>query len=178
MRDDDLGARIDGGLRIIGLHEAILRLHDAAFRIGEVAVSYTHLDVYKRQFIMRREGDVYRAGAAVGFAHEYIEFLKNHPLTVDRGSITGRAVLERRSVQIMDVATDPEYTLRESTSLARQHTALGVPLLRENEPVSYTHLDVYKRQGSLPSMTNTGAASRWSTARARRRPACCRANRL
>ena len=86
-------------------------------------------------FIMRREGDVYRAGAAVGFAQEYIEFLKNHPLTVDRGSITGRAVLERRSVQIMDVATDPEYTLRESTSLARQHTALGVPLLRENEPI-------------------------------------------
>jgi two-component system NtrC family sensor kinase len=86
-------------------------------------------------FIMRREGDVYRAGAAVGFAQEYIDFLKNHPLTVDRGSITGRAVLERRSVQIMDVATDPEYTLRESTSLARQHTALGVPLLRENEPI-------------------------------------------
>jgi GAF domain-containing protein len=86
-------------------------------------------------FIMRREGDEYRAGAAVGFAQEYIDFLKNHPLTAGRGSITGRAVLERRTVQIMDVATDPEYTVRESTSLAGQHTALGVPLLRENEPV-------------------------------------------
>jgi GAF domain-containing protein len=86
-------------------------------------------------FIMRREGDVYRAGAAVGFTKEYVEFLETHPLRIDRGSITGRAVLERRTVQILDVATDPEYTLRESTSMARQHTALCVPLLRENEPI-------------------------------------------
>src|SRR4029077_17978622 len=37
VRDNDLGARVDGGLCIIGLNEAILLLHDAAFRIGEVA---------------------------------------------------------------------------------------------------------------------------------------------
>jgi GAF domain-containing protein len=86
-------------------------------------------------FLMRRDGDVYRAGAAVGFTEAYIEFLKNHPLAVDRGTITGRAVLERRTVQILDVATDPEYTLRESVSLSSQHTALCVPLLRENEPI-------------------------------------------
>jgi two-component system, NtrC family, sensor kinase len=86
-------------------------------------------------FIMRRDGDVYRAGASVGFTKNYIEFLENHPLRIDRGSITGRAVIERRTVQILDVATDPEYTLRESTSMARQHTALCVPLLRENEPI-------------------------------------------
>src|SRR5882757_6112309 len=86
-------------------------------------------------FIMRREGDEYRAGAAVGFSSEYVEFLRSHPINVDRGSITGRAVLERRTVQILDVATDPEYTLRESTTLAGQHTAICVPLLRENEPI-------------------------------------------
>ncbi|MEK9282104.1 MULTISPECIES: GAF domain-containing protein [unclassified Bradyrhizobium] len=86
-------------------------------------------------FIMRREGDVYRAGAAVGYTTAYIEFLKNHPITADRGTITGRAVLDRRTVQILDVATDPEYTLNESVTLASQHTALCVPLLRENEPI-------------------------------------------
>ena len=86
-------------------------------------------------FIMRREGDEYRAGAAVGYSEAYIEFLRNHPLTVDRGTVTGRAVIEKRAVQIADVATDPEYTLHETTSLAGQHTALGVPLLRENEPI-------------------------------------------
>src|SRR6202041_3407499 len=38
VRDNDLGACVDGGLCIVGLNEAILRLHDAAFRIGEVAL--------------------------------------------------------------------------------------------------------------------------------------------
>src|SRR4029077_7328644 len=38
VRDNDLGACVDGGLCIISLNEAILRLHDAAFRIGEVAL--------------------------------------------------------------------------------------------------------------------------------------------
>jgi GAF domain-containing protein len=86
-------------------------------------------------FIMRREGDEYRAGAAVGFSKEYVEFLETHPLRADRGSITGRAVLERCTIQILDVATDPEYTLHEATTLGRQHTAICVPLLREDEPI-------------------------------------------
>jgi GAF domain-containing protein len=86
-------------------------------------------------FIMRRVGDEYRAGAAVGYTEAYIDFLTNHPLPVDRGTVTGRAVLERRPVQILDVVADPEYTLHETTSLAGQRTTLGVPLLRENEPI-------------------------------------------
>src|SRR4029077_5934439 len=40
VRDNDLGACVDGGLRVISLNEAILRLHDAAFRIGEVALRF------------------------------------------------------------------------------------------------------------------------------------------
>jgi GAF domain-containing protein len=94
-----------------------------------------HLCDAEMAFIMRREGEVYRAGASVGFSDEYARFLEAHPITPSRGSITGRAVLDRRTVQIIDVAADPEYTLRESTTLAGQRTALGVPLLRENEPI-------------------------------------------
>ncbi|MFG3594850.1 GAF domain-containing protein [Bradyrhizobium sp. RDI18] len=86
-------------------------------------------------FIMRRVGDEYRAGAAVGYTEAYIDFLTNHPLAVDRGTVTGRAVLERRPVQIEDVVADPEYTLHQTTTLAGQRTTLGVPLLRENEPI-------------------------------------------
>jgi two-component system, NtrC family, sensor kinase len=86
-------------------------------------------------FILRREGDFYRAGAAVGFSEDYIKFLKQNPIGAGRGTITGRVALERKTIQILDVAADSEYTMRESVSLAGQRSALGVPLLRENELV-------------------------------------------
>jgi GAF domain-containing protein len=86
-------------------------------------------------FLLRREGDEYRAGAAVGYKKEYEQFMRTHPLAVNRGSITGRVALEGRTVHIGDVTADPEYTLSESTTLAGQRTALGVPLLREGQPV-------------------------------------------
>ena len=65
-------------------------------------------------FILHREGEVYRAGAAVGFSDEYRRFLEGHPIAVDRGSITGRVALERRTVHVIDVVADPEYTLNSS----------------------------------------------------------------
>ncbi len=86
-------------------------------------------------FILHREGEVYRAGAAVGFSDEYRRFLEGHPIAVDRGSMTGRVALERRIVHVIDVVADPEYTLTQATSLGGQRTALGVPLLRQDVPI-------------------------------------------
>ncbi|WP_156435862.1 GAF domain-containing protein [Bradyrhizobium lablabi] len=97
--------------------------------------SAAHLCDADMAFIMRRVDGEYRAGAAVGYTEAYIDFLTNHPLAVNRGTVTGRSVLERRPVQILDVMADPEYTLRETYTLAGQRTAVGVPLLRENDPI-------------------------------------------
>jgi two-component system, NtrC family, sensor kinase len=74
-------------------------------------------------------------GAAVGFSERYIKFLHGHPIAVDRGTVTGRAAMERRAVQVLDVAVDPEYTMVEATALGYQRTSLGVPLLREDVPI-------------------------------------------
>src|SRR5207302_9154718 len=96
-----------------------------------VAETAAQLCAAEMAFILRRDGEVYSAAAAVGYSPEYRAFMQSHPITPGRGSITGRVVLEGRAVQIADVAADPEYTLTEATTLGQQRTALGVPLLRE-----------------------------------------------
>jgi two-component system, NtrC family, sensor kinase len=76
--------------------------------------------------MFRRRDDMYHLVATRGGS----EFLRTHPLTPDRGTVTGRAALERRAVHIPDVLQDPEYTYREGQKLVGYRTMLGVPLLR------------------------------------------------
>jgi GAF domain-containing protein len=85
--------------------------------------------------ICLRDGDIYRLAARHGFSLELEEYLKEHPMSPDRGSAYGRAVLERRVVHIPDVLTDPEYTWHEGQKIAGNRAMLGVPLLREGNPV-------------------------------------------
>ena len=66
------------------------------------------------------------------------------PVDVSRGSIPGRAILERRTIQVVDVFADPEYTSHASAKAAGYRAVLAVPLLRDGEPVgalSFSHPD-------------------------------------
>jgi signal transduction histidine kinase/HAMP domain-containing protein/dihydroneopterin aldolase len=85
--------------------------------------------------IWRREGEVYRAAASFGRSAEFDSFARSHPMTPGRGSVTRRTALEARVVHIPDVAADPDYDFREAVTLGNTRTALGVPLMRESEPI-------------------------------------------
>jgi PAS domain S-box-containing protein len=85
--------------------------------------------------VSRREGEAYRMAANYGFPAEFESFLRSHPIKPDRGTMVGRVVLEGGVVHVADVAADPEYRLPEAVTLGKQRTALGVPLLREGQPI-------------------------------------------
>src|SRR5262249_61015834 len=80
--------------------------------------------------------DSFQFAAFYGFPSDNREYMKALQMNkVDRGSITGRTVLESRIVHIPDVLTDPEFTWFEAQKRGGYRTALGVPLLREGTPI-------------------------------------------
>jgi signal transduction histidine kinase len=64
----------------------------------------------------------------------FIEVLKRRPIAPDASTVTGRAVLERRPVQIVDVTAEQDYP-RELSGTGEVRTVLAVPMLREGEPI-------------------------------------------
>jgi GAF domain-containing protein len=98
-------------------------------------------------FLFRRAGDNYVWAASHGFSHEFVEFRKNRPQRAhDRGSIVGRAVVEGKIVHIPDVFEDPEYTNWEAQKVGGFRSLLGVPLLREGDPIGVFSLARSKPQ--------------------------------
>jgi GAF domain-containing protein len=77
-------------------------------------------------FIFLRDGEVYRLAANHGFSPEHEEYIRQHPISLDRGSCTGRTALERSVVHIPDVLVDPEFTWHESQKSGSFRTMLGV----------------------------------------------------
>jgi GAF domain-containing protein/phosphoglycerate-specific signal transduction histidine kinase len=91
-------------------------------------------------FIYRRESELYRLVANFGFPPEYEAYLRKveaveSGIRPHRGTILGRTALEGRIIHVSDVASDPEFTSAEALALGKLRTGLGVPLLREGEPI-------------------------------------------
>jgi GAF domain-containing protein len=91
-------------------------------------------DADKATITRQRGSEFYRA-ESFGFSDEFMNFVRSVPVTLDRGSATGRALLEGVVVHIADVTVDPDYTFTEGQKLGDFRTILGVPMMRESIPV-------------------------------------------
>jgi signal transduction histidine kinase len=81
--------------------------------------------------IAREQGGVFKRAATYGFSDQFNELVKDLPVKRERGSATGRALLEGKVVHIPDVQADPEYTFAEAQKFGDFRTILSVPMLRE-----------------------------------------------
>ncbi len=88
----------------------------------------------------RPKGTAYNWVTTYGFPDDFREYVMNIPLSAGRGSVVGRALLEGRSVQIADVLVDGEYGHVETQKRGGYRTVLGVPLLREGNPIGVIFL--------------------------------------
>ena len=85
--------------------------------------------------ITRRDGDGFLYATNYQFPDDWLEFVRTIRLTPERGSVIGRSLIEGRTVHVADVLADPEYTYFEPQKKAGYRTFLGVPLLREGQPI-------------------------------------------
>ncbi len=83
--------------------------------------------------ILRFDGQVLRVVVARNVSVETREFLERNPITLGRQSGAARAALERRTIHIHDIRTEPEYTYGTLTVEDTVRTVLALPMLRANE---------------------------------------------
>jgi two-component system, NtrC family, sensor kinase len=101
-------------------------LVESAARLCEADIAVVH----------REQGTNYQAVANFGGPPDFRELiLRMIPFEAAKGSVLGRTVFERKPVQVADVLADPEYSLHEVQKMVGFRTSLGVPLLREGNPI-------------------------------------------
>jgi signal transduction histidine kinase len=85
--------------------------------------------------ITRQKGNAFYRAEAYGFSREFINYVRDVPVEPERGTVTGRALLEGKIIHIPDVLADPDYTWAEAQRLGGFRTILGVPMLRDGIPI-------------------------------------------
>ena len=90
--------------------------------------------------IPRQTGAIFDHVATFGYPRDFQEVLQRNPISPGRGTVTGRAVLEGKTIHIPDVLDDPEYSFIEGQKTGGYRTTLGVPLMREGAAIGVLNL--------------------------------------
>jgi GAF domain-containing protein len=106
-----------------------------------VAESAVRLCEAERAVIFRFDGEVLRAVAAHNVGPELWQFVVDHPVAPGMNSISARAALFRRTVQVNDIQSDPDYAYApRDVDLIR--TMASVPLIKGDNIVGT--ITIYK----------------------------------
>src|SRR5262245_10454389 len=100
--------------------------------LDTIAETAQRLCQSEQAYVMKLDRGRYYPAAGKDVQPERIEYLRQHPIALDRGSVCGRVAIDRRTIHIIDALADPEYTLSMAGDRSGYRTILGVPLLRED----------------------------------------------
>src|SRR6516225_5751999 len=82
-----------------------------------------------------QDGDTFFVEASYGMSLEFMADIAATHIRAGRGTVIGRALLERKTIHIVDTHADPEYELINARKREGLRTLLGVPLMREGVPI-------------------------------------------
>src|SRR5271157_688477 len=90
--------------------------------------------------IAKREGDVYPVASTFAFLPDWEDRVWRVTFEPGRGTVVGRTALVGQAIHVADLAADLEHEIPEVITIGKMRTALGVPLLREGEPLGVIYL--------------------------------------
>jgi len=97
-----------------------------------MAESAVRLCEAERSYIFRFDGKVLQAVASFNAGPENQDWVYRNPIPLGRHSVSARAGLERRTVQVADIQADPEYHY-VARDIDPIRTTLAVPMLKGDE---------------------------------------------
>jgi two-component system, NtrC family, sensor kinase len=85
--------------------------------------------------ITRQIGGEFFFTETYGLSPEFIEHVRTVPVKPERGTVTGLALLEGRTIHVSDLRVPRDDIWAKAQKLGDFRTMLGVPMLREGTPI-------------------------------------------
>lgn len=85
--------------------------------------------------IFQLEGGVYRFAAGYSLSSAYVEIERRSVISPGPGTVIGRAAMTHKVARIDDALADQLYDKKDDAKVEGNRSMIGVPLLRDGEPV-------------------------------------------
>ena len=132
-RTEELSASLEQQTATANVLDVISRsAFDLRAVFETVAENSVRLCGADRANVYRFDGELLQMGAGFNLPQEFMEWAEQNPNRPGRHSTSARAALERRTIHILDVQADPEYSYK-AADFEPVRTALGVPILKGDE---------------------------------------------
>ena len=103
--------------------------------LESVARTAARLCRAKQAVIFRLHNGIYSFAVGYSINPAYLEIERQSPISPGPGTVVGRAAISRQVARIEDAWTDPLYEKKEDAKIGKHRSMIGVPLIREGEPI-------------------------------------------